>query len=390
MTAHAMHAPSMDNIMALARDKSSGGRRELLTQISDLLFEEGGQASDRERALMIDIMRNLVFEVEMKVRKELANRLLEAKQAPRELAAMLANDEIEVARPILLGSSLLRDEELLEIIKHRTMEHQLAIAARQEVSEVVSGALVEAGNESVITTLLENPSAKVSETTLEYLVEQSQRVDSFQNPLLKRGDLSQALAERMYIWVSDTLRENIIGKYSIDPVVLEEKLKTSTLWVFEQEKRDASKAEELVEALVKNNELSPGVMTKALRDGEVPLFLCMLGRIADLQLETVRRIVFDSEGEVFAVSCKAIGLEKHQFSDLYKMVRNARPNQRDSKVTEMTHLLTYFDQLKRQAAQSVLENWRKNPQSLVDLNQKLQKRLGHAPAAPATPPAKPL
>ncbi|MGD9650577.1 MAG: hypothetical protein AB7U41_07315, partial [Dongiaceae bacterium] len=64
MTAHAMHAPSMDNIMALARDKSSGGRRELLTQISDLLFEEGGQASDRERALMIDIMRNLVFEVE--------------------------------------------------------------------------------------------------------------------------------------------------------------------------------------------------------------------------------------------------------------------------------------------------------------------------------------
>ena len=37
---------------------------------------------------------------------------------------------------------------------------------------------------------------------MEYLVEQSKRVDTYQNPLLKRPDLEPDLAKRMYLWVS--------------------------------------------------------------------------------------------------------------------------------------------------------------------------------------------
>ncbi len=73
------------------------------------------------------------------------------------LLKMLANDEIEVAGPVLKKSTVLQDLDLVEVIRNRTIEHQLAIAVREHVSERVSGALVEAGHEWVITTLLSSP-----------------------------------------------------------------------------------------------------------------------------------------------------------------------------------------------------------------------------------------
>ena len=54
--------------------------------------------------------------------------------SPRDLVSALANDQIEVAHPILTQSTVLQDMELVEIIEHRTFGHQLAIAMRKMVS----------------------------------------------------------------------------------------------------------------------------------------------------------------------------------------------------------------------------------------------------------------
>jgi uncharacterized protein (DUF2336 family) len=119
---------------------------------------------------MTDILNKLVTEFETELRQQLAERLSDSKSAPRNLVLALANDEIVVARPILLKSGVLRDPELIEIIHHRTLEHQLAIAMRTSVSEVVSDALVETGNTDVVKTLLQNPNARITEATMAYLV----------------------------------------------------------------------------------------------------------------------------------------------------------------------------------------------------------------------------
>ena len=58
---------------------------------------------------------------------------------------MLANDDIEVAYPILAFNKVLQDADLIEVIRHRTLEHQLVIAIREDVSEAVSDALVRTG-----------------------------------------------------------------------------------------------------------------------------------------------------------------------------------------------------------------------------------------------------
>ena len=92
---------------------------------------------------MDDILTNLVDQMELTLRRALAEKLADTPSAPSSLITFLAQDEASVARPILLKSCLLRDEQLIEIVKHRTKEHQLCIAMRRNISELVSSSLIE-------------------------------------------------------------------------------------------------------------------------------------------------------------------------------------------------------------------------------------------------------
>ena len=151
-----------NELLSLARDKSVDGRTRLVQIVGDLFFDTDTVLKDAERTIMTDILRQLIHDVEMRVRQVLAERMAAETGAPHELIAALANDQIEVAHPILTQSTVLQDIELIEIIQHRTMGHQLAIAMRETVSEAVSDALIETGNVDVIKTLLENESADIS------------------------------------------------------------------------------------------------------------------------------------------------------------------------------------------------------------------------------------
>jgi uncharacterized protein (DUF2336 family) len=188
----------MQDLLDLARDKSANEKSQLVQVVGDLFFEEERVLNERERTLMTDILRQLIQDVEISVRKALADRMAEDSGAPNDLIKILANDELDVAHNILLNSQVLQDLELIEIIQHQTFEHQLTIAMRDKVSEAVSDALVETGNTKVVKTLIENETAQISDDTIETLVNASKTEEPLQEPLLNRPDLSPHLAKRMY------------------------------------------------------------------------------------------------------------------------------------------------------------------------------------------------
>ena len=135
-------SPDIANLLELARDRSRTGRAILVDAVGDLITAPESAFSERETALMNDILQKLVQEVETSVRQALAERLANSGQAPRDLIVQLANDEIEVARPVLLNSPLLDEPTLIEIVRNRSREHQLAIALRSSIGEPVSDALI--------------------------------------------------------------------------------------------------------------------------------------------------------------------------------------------------------------------------------------------------------
>ncbi|MFP6709981.1 MAG: DUF2336 domain-containing protein [Alphaproteobacteria bacterium] len=143
-----------------------------------------------------------------------------------------------MAYKFLASSPILHDSDLIEVVCHRTMQHQLVVAIRKDVSEEVSAALVEAGTEDVIVTLLYNQDARISADVLDHLAEESKFVDSYQKPFVRRSDFLTELAERMCYWVSAAVRNYIVENFDVDIDDLDDQMSATISDALETKKSD--------------------------------------------------------------------------------------------------------------------------------------------------------
>lgn len=367
----------MQELLDLARNKSVDGRTRLVQIVGDLFFDDNRVLSERERDLMTEILRKLIFDVEMSVRKALADRLADEADAPAELVSTLANDEIEVAHKILLKSEVLQDIELIEVVQHRTLEHQLAIAMRKSVSEVVSDALVETGNTKVLTTLIENPKAEISNNTMEHLVDKSKTVEALQEPLLGRPDISPHLAKRMYWWVSAALRQHIVEHYEVDPAELDQKIESTIKGLIHEDSdsvgeidmRSIRQARRLSQKTGGTKAVTPQLLLQTLRKGEVRLFETMFAQLTGLRAKLIRRFVFEPGGEGLAIACKAVGMAKPDFGSIFLLSRSARPGDKSVDPDEVNKAMNFYDRINFDTAMKVVARWKLDPDYLYAIKQ---------------------
>jgi len=369
-----MAAPDIANLLDLARDHTRAGRATLVDAVGNLFITREGGLSARESELISEILCRLIEDVEVSVRQTLAERLAYRSDAPRDLIVHLANDEIEVARPLLVDSPLLDAPELIEIVRHRSREHQLAVALRTGISVPVSDALIASGDGSVIKTLLENDSAEISMLAFEYLAEQARRTDAFHEPLIDHRHLPAELASRIYWWVSADLRGRIIGKFDIDPIALDETLQLAVRDMIaeadEQVSGDSGKASELVEHLWRSNALDAKLLIQVLREGEIPLFEAMYAKITDLPVATIKILLYEPGGEQLAVASKAAQISKPDFASIFLLSRQGRPGDQTVDPEELSRVLAYYDTLNGDVAVDEVRHWRVDPDRI---------RIGQAP-----------
>lgn len=359
---------NIEELFALARDKSVSSRTSLVGSVSDLYFGDKSDVTERERELMIDILRQLINDVEASVRTALAERLADRPDAPKELVTALANDEIRVAQPVLMRSSILNDGDLLEIIRHRTMQHRLAIAMRESISESVSDGLIANGESSVVTRLLQNAGARISEETMEFLVERSREIDIYQQPLLSRQELTPELASRMYRWVSTALRRHILENFDVDQEELDASLgETIEALVADvrERARPGGRPVELAELLAHANALTPRFLIELLRERQIVLFEGLLAEMAGLPLATIRRFLYQPGGESLAIVSKAVNISKRDFASLFLLSRQARPGDKTVDPNEVPRVLDVYDRVRTAAAQSIVKRWRHDPDYLA-------------------------
>ncbi len=347
----------------LARDKSPEGQKTFAKSISDVFLDHFPTLTRRERRLMYEILQQTVHQVEMGLRKNVSERLATAEGVPRELAKLLANDEIEVAFPILSMSDALLDEDLIEIIHNRSVEHQLAVTNRPMVSELVSDAIVEHGEEDVIRSLLLNPNSKISSTTVEYLVDESKRLTALQEPILRREDLDPALSERMYGWVSSALQQYILDNYDLNPefvskVVTEAEAEDKAAAAKKFDKPAPEKR--LTQELDEDGQLDPETMVRILEDGDVRLFIAMFQRFTGLTDKMVLEMLHDRDGTGLAIACKAAHLEKPIFSSIYAHSYKANRNGIKIRHQEINKMLGRYDLMSETAAEKVVDRWNHN------------------------------
>jgi len=355
----------LSNLMALSRDSSKDARRLLFENMSGLFLTEEDRLNEQERAHISDIMTKLLVDVELSVRKTLAEKLSASNQAPSELITLLANDDINVARPVLIRSRVLMEQSLLDIIELRSKEHLLAITEREDISPIISDLLIEYGDDDVIEQLIHNKDADISKEALALLVEESKRVDRFQEPLLARHDLPTDLAHKMFWWVSAALRRQILSSFEIDANFLDQQIASSAQKHIEDPsvaEFGESHADRLAAHLAAKNELNEKTLIQSLKSRQIRLFLAGISIKTGLNTTTLSRFIHDKNAEAMAVTCKSLGFDRNSFSAVFLLTRRggvvSSSGKAAIKPADIEVVMKFYDKLTQENAKAVVEHWK--------------------------------
>jgi uncharacterized protein (DUF2336 family) len=360
----------MEALLAVAREKSVAGRKSLVNSLADLF--EGGEnqeLSEAEQKTMHSILRRLIGNAEREVREAISERFADTKFLPPDLAYELAADSIEVAFPILMKSDLLKDLDLVEVIRHRTFEHQLAISQRREVSQEVSAELVDTNREPVIVSLVRNIGAQLAPETVERLVEQSKEFTTLHEPLLHRSELGEDLGKKMLAWVSAAMRAHITTRYKIGREEADDLLSSVSADVFKPETEEPSPIGLLVAELSVDGKITAELVSDTIKQGEIRLFEALLKEATGLRPRLVERILFEPGGEGLAIALKSLDYPKETFIQIFLTSRRARQVREKTIKRDLENLEIFYPKITPEAAEKVVARWRRNVNFLAAIRE---------------------
>lgn len=346
------------DLIDLAKEPSSERRRDLLRSVTDLFLEQPADHSALERGHFSDIMGSVAKSMEVEVRSELAKRLASVPEAPRDLVNQLANDEIDVALPILEESTTLTEDDLLQIIQRQGNAHRAIVAARPDVNETISDALVDHGDDHVVHILVSNERAAIAQNTIEKVAHRANGNELLHAPLLNRKDLPPEIMHNLYWVVSGKLRTTILQKSAeLDPEIVDRILEQSERKLLKnlaQSDEERTRAQQFIDRKVALRELSETLLVDLVRANRLDELVCGFAKMVKIDEATAERILYDKSGEALAIACKATRFDRVTFSTLALL----SPTNGKRDVTETRELLAIYEEMPQDLALRAMRFWR--------------------------------
>ncbi len=316
-------AEFLAKLPVLVRDTTPEGRRALLAGLTDLFVAQAARTNAGVRAAFGALMADLAFALDTDARRELVERLARLDTAPFDLMRRLANDDIDVAAPVLWYSPVLDDATLIEIAAEHGNGYAAAIAMRETLSDDLWIGLV--------------PLAKGNK--------------ALQSALIERLDMPPAVAAELF-W-------HVCPKFGLHALALaaDANGRSAPGNVFDaltpvDDTPLAPQAIAFADRKEARDELGEALLVRLLRDGDTELFFACFCRFTSYDLRLVRRLAADTSGMGYAVISKAAGLDRSTFSTFALMCANGR-----RKPDDTFALMTFFERLDPQVAMRAIEVW---------------------------------
>lgn len=325
-------------------------RETLLDAVTTLTQSDDLEAP--ARTLLYDIISGVVVELETALRARISENIAARDDVPHDLALVLAQDCDPVALPVLQQSPVLADADLLPIIESRPGAARIAVAARDGVSEVLSDALIQTGDNDVLCALAANVSAHISETALYQLAEIARDYAPLQSPLVHRNDLPQTLQIQMIVWVSAALRTHLLNVLPLSHEKLDDLLVEAVI----------SEIAAFVPSFTDGQEISEGPIDEqrllaTLSAGDVSTCLGMLETLSGAATALVLRAAFDFNGAGLVVFARACGLSRSGFASLFGGLRAMSMQQAETLRFDLLESLHFYDHLEPQDAIDAIVRW---------------------------------
>ncbi|MAO57125.1 MAG: hypothetical protein CMM61_15720 [Rhodospirillaceae bacterium] len=284
---------SQSDVARLLSDPTPVNRAETAAKVAGAFNPR--RLTDSERALAEEIFRLMVKDAEVRVRQALTENLKQNGNVPHDVAVALANDVDQVALPMIEFSKVLNDDDLIAIVGSQNPAKQEAAAGRAHVSEALSEALVETGNEAAVTRLVANEGAKISEQTFQKVVDDFGDRSGVQSAMVNRSSLPVTVAERLVTLVSENLRDELVKRHELPAAM------TTDLVLQSRERATISLSSDsgvddvmvLVKQLQDHGRLTPSITLRALCMGDITFFECAMATMAGVTLDNARRLIHD-------------------------------------------------------------------------------------------------
>lgn len=319
-----MSTGNLQKLAELAREPSSEKRRALMREVTDLFFDNKEEVSESESEHFGHILSAVSAEMDVVVRKELAHRFAQEKNTPRKLLHKLANDEIDIAEPVLRQSPALNDSALKDVIASDRQTHMRAISRRDRLSANVTKDLVHKGDDDTLLELAGNTGAEFDRASMQTMVNRSEHVPALQAPLVERKDLPPDLMNGMYDFAEDKVRKRIMQRNAEIP---EDELRKALQLARQQASGKAPERPKgwrtaHVEMMNLHNagSLDGRKLVHLERSHERMKFIHGLSVLTHIDYDTIHRILERSDIEAFALICRSLDFDMSLFVTLVVMV----------------------------------------------------------------------
>ena len=301
-----------EDVSKLLSDPSVEARADMAAKIAGDF--DANALSENERRLAEEIFHVMVKDAEVRVREALALNLKENTGVPHDVALSLARDVETVALPMLRFSEVLTDEDLIQIVASQSPAKQVAIAKRAQVSEGVSEALVDAGNEEAVTSLVANVGAEISEKSLQKVVDDLGEREAIQDAMVHRPSLPVAVSERLVTVVSEKFLGELIKRRDLPEDVVTDMILQARERAVISLSTDSDEADvgTLVRQLSENGRLTPSIMLRGLCMGDLTFFEAALAELAGVSLANARQLIHDSGSLGLRTICRQANIPTQQ------------------------------------------------------------------------------
>jgi uncharacterized protein (DUF2336 family) len=250
-----------------------------------------------EEDIAEQIFRLLSRDVEIIVRKALAEEICNSLDLPRDIALKLAHDVEEVSVPFLKHTASLSEDDLIEVVISTKKAAILqAIAGRESISQELSSALLYRNDIEVIRTLAHNKNATLHPEDITDLLSNKTVLsdESVLDALVERGGLPVTVVEKLFNVVSDTLKKQLTETYHLTRHVAEDSVRTArelvTLGIAGNR---SANVEKLVEQLHAKKRLTFSIVIRALCNGDLRFFEASMARLANVPTMNARILIMD-------------------------------------------------------------------------------------------------
>ncbi len=258
-------------------------------------------------------MNALIDDPSPEVRRALAEAVSGARDAPRHLIVALANDEAQVAAPVLARSPLLTDAELVDCIATGDVVSQCAIARRPSLGVAPAAALAEVGQRKAALTLIGNLSAGITPGALRRLFARFGDDGELREALLARPGLPASLRADIALATAKCLAHFVasagwMDRKRADKVARESRDAALASIAADCEPRERA---ELVRTLRERGALTMALILRSLLEGERELASAALAELSGQTYARALAFTRDPFGQGFAALALKSGLPRH-------------------------------------------------------------------------------